>query len=118
MCRLDADFYRLYQTHFMCRLNEKHKTHTSDFRYNPTDLNRIYLYTELGDTRRADVFCLYQPMDLQLSAGLHSQNTGMNFTRADRFPGTQGVKWRGAKDSDDATEEIPGVSADGTTQVT
>lgn len=64
------------------------------------------------------MFCLYQPIDVQLSAGLHSQNTGMNFTRADRFPGTQGVEWRGAKDSGNAMDEIPGLSADGTTQVT
>lgn len=47
------------------------------------------------------MFCLYQPTELRrgaqpaCTAGLHSQNTGMNFTRAERFPGTQGVKWKG-----------------------
>lgn len=42
------------------------------------------------------MLCLFQPTEAQRAAGLRSQNTGMNFTRAERFPGTRGVKWRGA----------------------
>lgn len=73
----------------------------------------------MGDTQRAVVFCLYQPVDLQLLLPCTAKAQGwISHGPTEFLEQTQCVKWRPAKDSGDVTDQIPGVSANGTTQVT